>query len=273
MKLFEGWVKAKQPADRTVNRWRAVFQDLELKFPELAELTDDTAQTWARSCITAERGARTVRDVWVNSAHTVFEWAKGERLIAHNPFAAVTVTVPRKIKTRETDAFTAEEAKTILNAALQVTNTEAVFSAAKRWVPWLCAYSGARVSEITQLRGSDVQARGTFHAMRLTPEAGSIKTRKPRTVPLHEHLIEQGFLDYVQKRGKGPLFYNTRTAAVRSRSMNPKRSRSVVTANRLAAWVRSKAVGITDKELQPNHAWRDTFKQIAERHGISETRA
>ena len=36
----------------------------------------------------------------------------------------------------------------------------------------------------------------------------------------------------------------------------------------LAAWVRS--IGIDDPELQPNHAWRHTFKQIAERNGISE---
>lgn len=28
---------------------------------------------------------------------------------------------------------------------------------ARRWVPWLCAYTGARVNEMTQLRGQDVQ--------------------------------------------------------------------------------------------------------------------
>jgi hypothetical protein len=27
---------------------------------------------------------------------------------------------------------------------------------------------------------------------------------------------------------------------------------------------------VTDKELSPNHAWRHTFKQIADRVGISE---
>ena len=29
-------------------------------------------------------------------------------------------------------------------------------------------------------------------------------------------------------------------------------------------------IGVTDKGIQPNHAWRHTFKQIADRVGISE---
>jgi hypothetical protein len=36
----------------------------------------------------------------------------------------------------------------------------------------------------------------------------------------------------------------------------------------LAAWVRK--IGVTDPELQPNHAWRHTFKQVGFRAGISE---
>jgi integrase len=37
---------------------------------------------------------------------------------------------------------------------------------------------------------------------------------------------------------------------------------------RLAAWVRK--LGVTDNELKSNHAWRHTFKQIADRVGMSE---
>jgi hypothetical protein len=36
----------------------------------------------------------------------------------------------------------------------------------------------------------------------------------------------------------------------------------------LAEWVRQ--LGITDKEVSPTHAWRHTFKQTAERAGITE---
>lgn len=34
------------------------------------------------------------------------------------------------------------------------------------------------------------------------------KNGRARTVPLHEHLLEQGFVDFAQSKGKGPLFSN-----------------------------------------------------------------
>src|SRR5262245_23633979 len=104
--------------------------------------------------------------------------------------------------------------------------------------------------------------------MKLTPEAGPIKSRKPRTVPLHDHVIEQGFIEFVHSRGKGPLFYNPKEKGGPSDPLKPERRRSVTVRQRLAAWVRKK--GVTDKKLSPNHAWRHTFKQIADRAGISE---
>jgi integrase len=104
------------------------------------------------------------------------------------------------------------------------------------------------MGELTQLRGADVVQQ----AIKLTPEAGTMKTRKPRTVPLHEHLVEQGFLDFVKAIGDGPLFPG-----------NPRGVRK-----RLADWVRS--LGVDDPELSPNHACRHTFKQVAHRAGLSE---
>ena len=104
-----------------------------------------------------------------------------------------------------------------------------------------------------QLRGIDVVERDGVYALRITPEAGTVKGRKPRVVPLHEHLIEQGFLDFAAKHGDRPLLHPLGRAQARQR---------------LAEWVRS--LGISHKELQPNHAWRHTFKQIADHAGITE---
>jgi integrase len=101
------------------------------------------------------------------------------------------------------------------------------------------------------------------------PDAGTIKTRKARIVPLHEHLIGQGFLEMVEGIGKGALFYDDTTPHSASTDpMNPSRSRAGNVRGDLAEWVR--AQGVTDPELSPTHAWRHTFKQIAERVGITE---
>jgi hypothetical protein len=61
------------------------------------------------------------------------------------------------------------------------------WAACRRWVPWLCAYTGARVGELTQLRAGDVQARqgpaGSIWVLRLTPDAGQDKESSRRARP------------------------------------------------------------------------------------------
>ena len=90
-----------------------------------------------------------------------------------------------------------------------------------------------------------------------------------RAVPLHEHLLEQGFLDFVASRRKGPLFYNPSNAEPpESAATNPRKPRASRARERLAAWIRG--LGISDKEVRPNHAWRHSFKQIAARKGIPD---
>lgn len=156
----------------------------------------------------------------------------------------------------------------ILKASLEITDTRKPDAAVHRWVPWLCAYTGARVGEITQLRKSDVFERDGIWAIRITPEAGTVKGGKARVVPLHDHLVEQGFLKFVESRADGPLFYKIASTADTGTLIKQKKPRSVQARQRLAAWVRGR--GITDPALQPNHAWRHTFKQIADRSKITE---
>jgi integrase len=141
--------------------------------------------------------------------------------------------------------------------------------AARRWCPWLAAYSGARMGEITQLRGFDIVEQDGVHAMKISPEAGTTKTGKARTVPLHEHLIKQGFLAFVKTNGKGPLFYNEPSQPASSDDpTNPRKPRYVKAREHVAAWVRG--LGVNDPELSPNHAWRHTFKALGFRCGIPE---
>jgi hypothetical protein len=59
-----------------------------------------------------------------------------------------------------------------LIASAALGNPTDPWGAAKRWVPWLCAYSGARVGELTQLRVQDVEHRACGPVLRITPDAG-----------------------------------------------------------------------------------------------------
>ncbi|MEY9459777.1 integrase [Bradyrhizobium ottawaense] len=270
--LFEAFVMATKPAPKTVNRWRAVFLEMQREFAEVGAdgITEDAARKWMHGLITETRGASTVREIWLSASRRVFGWAREHKRIRQNPFKEVRVDVPRKMQTRENGrSFTAAEASTILKASLEYEKPTTPTERTRRWVPWLCAYSGARPGEITQLRGSDIEDRNGLFVMKLTPDAGTMKTRKIRIVPLHEHIVGQGFIELVRGVGKGALFYNDSTPQrVSADPLKPSRSRADTARAHLGTWVRG--LGVDDPELSPNHAWRHTFKRIADEIGMPE---
>jgi integrase len=127
--------------------------------------------------------------------------------------------------------------------------------AARRWVPWICAYTGARVNEITSLLPSDVQQIMGHWCFVLRPEV--TKGKRLRRVPVHKHLIEQGLLQYVEERRKTgkPLFYEPARARG-GKGANPQWQK---VAERLGEWVRE-SLKVT--EVQPNHGWRHLWREI-----------
>jgi integrase len=267
--LFEAWVVETQPAQSTIETWRYPFKVMTEHFKDrsAASIRGEEAEEWIKSLI-GKRSRGTVRKNWLTASRTIFNWAVEQKRLPRNPFAAIKIKVPKKQQLRETKAFLPEERRTILRASLSITVLDTPDKAAQRWVPWICAYTGARPSEVTQLRKEDVIERDSIHAIRITPDAGTVKNKRTRVVPLHEHLIAQGFLTFVAEQIAGPLFYKPSKPSNDPSALNPKKPRYLQTRQRLAEWVRG--LGITDAELMPNHAWRHTFKQIADRAGISE---
>ena len=264
------WRKYRHCSRCPIDRWRAVFLRLQIDFPNTSAgaLLPEQMQEWANQLINSDRTAYTVANFWVCAARIVFAWAIDEKLISRNPFTGWRVKVPKKIRMRETKSFTGGEIETILSAALAI-EVRSKTDAAKRWCPWLAAYSGARMGELTQLRGVDIVEGDDTYAIKISPEAGTIKTGKSRTVPLHDHLIEQGFLAFVKATGSGPLFYNdAKQPSGPIDPTNPRKPRYVKAREKVATWVRG--LGVSDPELSPNHAWRHTFKAIGFRSGMSE---
>jgi len=151
--------------------------------------------------------ARTVNDSDLSGLKTVFEWAVRNRKMAANPAKGVTIKVGKRQKLRS-KGLTDAEAIAILTvaAAHDVGREQPQTRAAKRWVPWLLAYTGARLGEIAQLRKQDLTQEGSHWAVTITPDAGTVKTNEARTVVLHEHLVELGFCAFVSAAPAGHLF-------------------------------------------------------------------
>lgn len=273
--LLDRYLKEREVAPATEKVWRRHIAHLVafLGHEDAGRVTLADVVAWKEKLLeepsdgSKPRSVRTVRDSYLAVVRSVFNWAAGNGKIAHNPAAGVTVGGKRKSSVRDR-GFTNDEARLILSAALTPppTRLSPERQLARRWVPWICAYTGARVNEITQLRAEDVKRQQNIWTIYITPEAGSTKDGKARTVALHPHLLEQGFLRAIAGE-TGPLFYDPE----RYRGGSDGNPQYKKVGEYLARWVRDE--GVADPNVWPNHGWRHRFKTEARRAGIdAETR-
>ena len=78
----------------------------------------------------------------------------------------------------------------------------------KKWPVNVMAYTGMRNAEVMQLRKEDIlQSEEGIWYIRVTEDAGKLKTKQSnRIIPIHDSLIEKGFLDFVHKCKEKYLF-------------------------------------------------------------------
>lgn len=254
--LLDGWWQEAAAVGRKQSTYEAYSGTIGtlvefLKHDDAARVTEADILRFKTHRLT-EVSPKTVRDKDLAALKSVFRWGVSNRKLTSNPAENVT-TLRAKRRRPRSPGFTDHEAAEILTRSVNYQpegNEGANSVAAKRWLPWLCAYTGARIGELAQLRKQDVFQEARIWCLRITPEAGTVKTDQTRVVPIHQHLIDQGFLDYVKARRDGPLF------ADRARSDGkPVGAESLV--NRLREWVRAI---VPDPNVAPNHAWRHRLK-------------
>ena len=139
--------------------------------------------------------ALTVGQKYLAAAKAIYGLARQKRKIAANPCEGIKARAAKTIRTRP-KGFTDDEAKAILTCAMRDPATLGKMAEgnklAIRWAPWIGAYTGARITELTQLRKVDLVTEQGIPCIRLTPEAGSVKSGHYRLVPLHPHLLDMG---------------------------------------------------------------------------------
>jgi len=268
--LVEGWAAERKPRKATVMAFTSALADLAkfLQHDDATRITTDDIIRWKDHLVGSGRLAvKTITEGYLAPAKAVLGWGAANRKLKANPVAGVVVKAKKAPRTRP-KGFTDAEAKLILQAALQAATPSKALAkkqaAARRWIPWLCCYTGARVSEIAQLRAEDIRQEGGVWHMVLTPEAGAIKSDHFRVVPLHPDLIRQGFLKHVEAAGPGPLFYDPSA----KRKEEPRKPPAQTVANKIAAWVRD--IGMKDPRVAPNHGWRHRFATECRRYGVAE---
>ena len=231
---------------------------------DIRSLTPDDIYTWAEHRRDTEGvSARVINKNDLVAASSVLGWAAGRsggQLLRSNPVAGVALDEPKALPQRER-TFREEEIAAILKAAaaVQPDDKNPTFASARRWCPWLAAYSGARIAELTHLEKRDIRTEAGIVVMDLR----ITKTGEPRTVPIHTHLIEQGFLTFVEASGPGPLFFDP-VRHGKASATPPAEMRG----HKVAKWVRAEVN--LDPAVDPNHGWRHTWKTRALGAGIEE---
>jgi integrase len=253
--LLQSWANERMPAKKTAYTWKIAFTELAafLGHDDAGAVATEDIIRWKDSMIEGGLAAKTVRDGKIAPIRAVLQWAVDNRRISANPTAGVAINARTK-PGKKIRGFEESEALLILTAAAKSAD------AAKRWIPWLCAYSGARVSEISQLRKMDVIQTDGIWCIQIVADAGSVKNaNSERIVPLHSALLEIGFLKFIETLPEGPLFSHVGPDRFGNRGGN--------VSKRICFWVRS--LGVDDERLSPNHSWRHRLKTLARRHDLA----
>ncbi len=124
----------------------------------------------------------------------------------------------------------------------------------------LLLHTGARIGEIAQLRKEDFQTRSGIAVIRITADAGTVKTQESeRVVPLAGHLREDAwFAQWLQETGggTGPAF-----PSVCGRARGP--------GDTLGQWFRQfrADAGLPQGKLEGSHKFRHWLRSaLAEKH-------
>lgn len=260
--LYERYASSRQAKPKTINRWRSRVAELVafLGHDDASKVTRADLNRWTASLVEKGLAKKTILAGYIPAIRVPFNLALEDSLLSVNPAAGLKVLAPKSVKLRDHD-LTNEEALKILRATREPQSAKlSEFNRlARRWVPWLLAYTGARVSEITQIRACDIQQESDIWFIDITPTAGSTKNGEARKVPLHSHLIEQGFTSFAKPGSETPLFYQDGAG----NENNPAPS---LCASSLAKWVRTLGIDAP----QPNHGWRHRFKTTARTVGMEE---
>jgi integrase len=243
--LLAAWARERTPAPNTLRKYRIAFAHVAriLGFADVRRITEEDVIRFKEARLEEGRTVQTVGDD-VLACSAVCTWGVKNRRLPVNPFRGLA---PRPKERGEPTRFpyTDEEAAAILTA----TRGEKGW---RRWLPWLLAFTGARISEVAELRRGDVREDSGVPILDIVPIAGREGKNRTfqRKLPIHPAVQAEGFLDYVAKLpsdAKAPLFPDLALAGDKTRSTTAK--------NNHGRWVR-KVAGVTREGTAPAHSWR-----------------
>ena len=252
--IYDMWHLERSPRPKTAYEYRRALSDLEKHsgLDDINLLSSIHIFSWKKALLERRLKAKTINDTFLAAIKAMLSVAVSNKVIAEN--AASGFKIVRSEQANEKiRSYNEEEAKLILTAARNHKNV------VMRWMPWLCAYTGARLGEVSQLRSTDIVKVGDIWVIKIDPSAGSLKTlRSERMIPVHPRLEAEGFISFTQT-----------TTGVLFPTLVPDTFGSIggTATKSVGRWIRS--LGVVDTRISPSHSWRHRFRTLAREHDLS----
>ena len=187
---------------------------------------------------------------------TVFRFAVGQGLLESSPFDGGLTRVVRAGVERRLP-YEADDLKLLFQG-----DAFSKLRGARRWIPLLGLYTGARLEELGGLRVQDVRTESGIAYLDFVPtEERRLKNvGSRRRVPIHPDLIKMGFGEWVQQQPPGGRLFT---------DLKPGRHGKFTGA--LSSWWSRFADerGVTDTK-KAFHSLRHSFKDACRAAGLSE---
>ncbi len=256
--LFDAWAAERRPPERTLYEWRRIVARLarHLGRQDAERITKADIVGWKDALLASGKGPKTVKN-HVDIIHALYNSAlTNERLQRKdNPAHGVKVA-QRADPAKRRLPFDEADAALILKASRRE-------QGGKRWLPWLLAFTGARLDEVCQARKSDVRQEAGIWYLDINFEHGKQlkNVGSARRVPLHRAILDEGFEGYVRLLPEDSLLFP---------ELKPDRfgSPGGKATKMIGRWIRG--LGITDPRKAPSHSWRHRFKDACRRAGIEK---
>jgi integrase len=256
--LLNAWATERRPPERTRYEWRRVVDRLaqHLGHHDAERITKADIVGWKDALLASGKGPKTVKN-HVDIIHALYNSAlSNERLRrTDNPAHGVKVA-QRPDPGKRRLPFDEADARLILEAARRE-------QGAKRWIPWLLAFTGARLDEICQARRADARQEAGIWFPDINAEQGKKlkNVGSARRIPLHRAIFEEGFREYLGSLPRESMLLP---------ELKPDRfgSPGGKATKMLGRWIRG--LGITDPRKAPSHSWRHRFKDACRRAGIEK---
>lgn len=204
--LLAQWQQTKQPSKDTYRSCELAVEGLlamlGLQDISLSNLTRRLGQQYSAHLIDSCNSRKTAHGkiTWIKSllnfAYDDLEW------LARNPWRGIDIQYSRTTTRRIwTDA---EIAKLFyaLRSFPQERLPKQAGSDAAYWLPFLAIYTGARLSELAQLKPTDLVEKPDGYWLNITDSAPDQKLKTvaaKRSIPVHQVLIDGGLITYAKR--------------------------------------------------------------------------